>query len=86
MRLTELEEKILDYMKTLYKAKYKGRLEVHKNNTEYTVIIGVPSYVTPTYISIDTDNEDTFLEYIYSELKNRNYVRMEIYKVIRTNE
>jgi hypothetical protein len=73
-------------MENLYNVEYRGRLEVHKNDTEYTLILGVPSYMAPTYISMGTDEEDVFLEYAYSELKNRNYLRIEIYKVIKTNE
>lgn len=86
MQLPELEKKILDYIKTAYNAEYAGLLEVTKEDTIYTLKIGIPSYMSPTTITIDTDSEDSFLEYIYSELKSRNYMRLEIYKIVRTNE
>ena len=83
MRILELEKKINDFITTTYKATYNGLLEVHKENTQYMFILGVPSYMSPTTISIDTEDEEIFLEYIYSELKVRNYMKVYFYKVIK---
>lgn len=85
MRIPELEEKISDFIVTTYNATFIGLLEVHKENDLYSLTLGLPSYMSPTTISIDATNDDEFLDYIYTELKLRNYMRLEIYKVIRKN-
>lgn len=94
MRRPELEQKILDYIETLYKAKYVGLLEVEQIDeinpvTQevqplYKFKIGVPSYMVPTTTSINIDNDDAFLAYIYEDLRVRNYMKLDKYKVIRT--
>lgn len=42
--------------------------------------------MSPTTISIECDTDEQFLEFIQSELRSRNYMRLDIYKVIRTND
>ena len=86
MRLLELEEKILDYIRTYYKANYNGRLEVDNDDGIFTFIIGVPSYMAPTTVSLATDDADEFLDFIKKELRERNYMRIYSYKVNRNNE
>ena len=83
MQEEELLEKILDYIKTTYKAEYTGRASVKKNGTEYIFRIGIPSYMSPTSIAGSFETDDQFLEYIYEELRTRNYIRLYIYKVTR---
>lgn len=39
----------------------------------------------PTTIATDIDSEEEFLKFIDRELKTRNYLRQEYYKVIRTS-
>jgi hypothetical protein len=39
--------------------------------------------MTPTTITIDCNTDEEFLDYIYSEIRTRNYIRLEIYKVTR---
>jgi hypothetical protein len=73
-------------MKTIYKAEYIGLLEVHKEDSIYKFIMGIPSYMSPTTISIEADNDDIFLDFIYHELICRNYVRSDFYKIIKKNE
>ena len=70
-------------MRTLYEANYIGRLEVEQIDDEYTLIIGIPSYMAPTYIACICESDKQFLEYIEEELRKRNYMRLEIYKTIR---
>lgn len=48
------------------------------------LILGLPSYMQPTSIAHDGDDE-SFLEYIYEELRTRNYIRVYFYKVNRDN-
>jgi 3-hydroxyacyl-CoA dehydrogenase len=86
MRRIELEQKILDYIKTTYNAEYKGFLEVNQIDDMYNLALGIPSYMAKTYIGIAADNDISFLSYIYEELRKRNYIRQDVYKVIRTNE
>lgn len=86
MRRIELEKKILDYIKILYNAEYVGYLRVDQDEDSYTLQIGLPSYMTLTSISRDAGSDTEFLEFIEEELRTRNYMRQDIYKVIRTNE
>jgi len=82
----ELRQVILDYIKNCYKAEYIGLLQVKKLNPGYVFIIGIPSYMFPTTITCDYDNDESFLNFIYAEIRTRNYMRADMYKVIRTND
>lgn len=82
----DLVTQILDYIKNLYKAEYVGFIEVTQEGTIYILRMGVPSYMMPTIISGEFDNDAKFLEYIKEELRTRNYMRLEIYKVTREND
>lgn len=86
MRRTGLENVILDYIKTLYNAEYVGYLRVFQEDDSYTLQIGLPSYMTLTNISRDSASDTEFLDFIKEEFRTRNYMRQDIYKVIRTNE
>lgn len=81
---SELEQMIRDYIRTWYRAIYTGMLLVTKNNPGYTLTIGIPSYMIPTTINCDCDTDDEFLDFIYSELRSRNYIRLDKYVVHRT--
>lgn len=84
MQRPDLVTKILDYMLNLYKAQYTGRIEVVQNDNTYMLLMGIPSYMVPTtnYYVCETDEE--FLDYIYEELRVRNYMKIDKYQVIRT--
>lgn len=82
----ELEKVIHDYIMTLYKACYNGVLKVTKIGSSYRMSIAVPSYMHPTTISGDFSTDQQFLDYICSELKTRNYMRVYFYKVNRTKD
>lgn len=86
MEEQELEQKIRDYIMRCYNAEYVGYLKVEKLNPGYKCILGIPSYMLPTSIAIDCETDDEFLKYIYSELRSRNYVRQDVYKVVRNSE
>lgn len=81
----DLVAQILDYILTLYKAEYIGRLEVYQNGTTYMFLIGVPSYMVPTTNFYEATNDEDFLTYIFEELRTRNFMKIDKYKVIRTN-
>ena len=86
MRRIDLEEEILDYIKELYEAEYVGYLRVFQDGTSYTMDIGLPSYMILTNMSCDSEDDEGFLEFIKEEFRTRNYMRLDIYKVIRKNE
>ncbi len=54
--------------------------------TTYKFTIGIPSYMVPTTIVIQCYSDNEFLNYIYSELRTRNYIRLDIYKVTRNSD
>ena len=80
----DLETKIHDLIRKLYKAKYNGTLEVTNKNGIYVLKLGVPTPELATQISLQTDSEEEFLEYLEKELKDRDYMRVYYYKVKRT--
>lgn len=86
--MTELElaQAIRDYIESWYKATFTGLLEVQKTDNDYMFILGVPHYMFPTTIASSHETDEEFLDYIYSELRTRNYMRQFYYKVIRTPE
>ncbi len=84
MQRPELVQQILDYMRETYKAEYIGRIEVNQIDTEYMFLIGVPSYMLPTTIYYSCNSDEEFLDFIYEELRTRNYMKIDKYQVIRT--
>lgn len=94
MQRPDLVQQILDYIETLYKAKYVGLIEVEQLNdidpvtqetqVSYKFKLGVPAYMIPTVTIINVDNDDAFLDFIYEDLRVRNYMKIDKYKVIRT--
>ena len=86
MKRADLEAMILDYMKNLYKASYIGFIEVIQKDDEYSLTLGIPSYMTLTSISMQSDKDEDFLSYIYEELRTRNYIRNYFYKVVKEHE
>ena len=83
MQRPDLVEKILDYIRTLYKADYIGLLQVTQDENAYVFRIGLPSYMATTRIMGDFSSDDDFLNTVYEELRTRNYMRLNIYKVVR---
>lgn len=86
MTEAELEQAIRDYIMTWYKATYTGLLQVTKEDNLYMFILGVPHYMFPTTIACNFDTDEAFLDFIYSELRTRNYMRQFYYKVNRVGE
>ena len=77
----ELTEKIRDYILVIYNAEYNGLLSVTKTDTEYIFRIGLPSYMSPTVMCGNFETDDEFLEYIYSEVRTRNYMKVYMYRI-----
>ena len=84
MRRQDLEQMIHELIRTEYNATYIGRLEVEQTDSEYRLTIGLPSYMAPTTMAINCETDKEFIDFITSELKTRNYMRLDIYKVTRT--
>jgi len=82
----ELVAQILDYIKILYKAEYKGFIQVTQIDNVYKLQMGLPCYMVPTSNIYETDSDEEFLSFIYEELRTRNYMRLDIYKTIRSND
>lgn len=82
----ELANQTLDYIKELYKAEYIGLLEVVQEDDLYTLHMGMPSYMMRTTMSCQADSDQGFLDFMKEELRTRNYMRLDIYKVNRTND
>lgn len=80
----DLETKIHELILKLYKAEYNGKLEVTNKNGIYVLKLGVPTPELATQISLQTDDEKEFLEYLEKELRDRDYMRVYYYKVKRT--
>jgi hypothetical protein len=80
----DLENRIRDFIKTQYGAIFNGLLEVIKEDSIYTLKLGIPSYMYPTVLICEASNDEDFLKYIYNELATRNYIRFEYYRTIRT--
>lgn len=86
MQEQELENLIRGYIKTLYNAEYTGLVRVEKLNPGYKCILGIPSYMVQTSFAIDCETDEEFLDYVYKELRSRNYIRQEVYKVLRNSQ
>lgn len=84
MNNLELIAKILDYIKELYSAEYKGFIEIKKVDSIYVLSIGIPNYMIPTTMSGEFENDEEFLNYVYEELRIKNYMRVYFYEVLRT--
>lgn len=80
----ELEQAIRDYIMSLYKACYVGWLKVDKLNPGYKLSLGIPSYLFPTTVAGDWETDESFLAYVYEDLRIRNYMRVYFYQVRRT--
>lgn len=84
-RIQVLEKKICELISQIYQANYIGYLKVEYLNPGYKLILGIPSYMAQTSIATDIDDEVEFIDFIEKEIKSRNYLRQEYYKVIRTS-
>lgn len=83
MRRTDLELVISDYITNLYNANYTGTLEVYEEDGLYTMKLGMPSYMSLTTISAETSTDADFISFIQEELRSRNYMRVDNYRVVR---
>lgn len=72
--MNDLISKIRKIIFDQYKCIFNGKLEVLKNSSGYSLIIGIPSNDKPSTINIDGSEED-FIKYLTEELKiNKRYI------------
>lgn len=83
MKTQILEKKISEWIKDNYSATYIGLLEVMELHPGFQLKLGIPSYLIPTYIALDCETPEEFLDFVYKELKERNYMRQYVYRVYR---
>lgn len=69
--MTILTKKIKLIIFKLYKAIFKGKLEVHHKDGIYTLIIGIPSNMRPSSYNFE-GTEEQFLKFIEEEFKCNN--------------
>ena len=81
MEKNTIEDEIRDLIKHLYKAEYTGTLKVDNTDGIYELRLGVPHDSMPTYISMQCDSKEEFLEFLEKELANREYLRVYYYKI-----
>lgn len=81
--MQELEKKIHDFIKECYKAEFTGLLKVSNDNGIYSLVLGIPSYMAPTTLSLQADSDEEFLNYVKKELVSNNYVRVDFYKIVK---
>ena len=85
--MEELEDKIHDYICNYYDQKYIGHLKVTKNGTIYTLVIGLPTAEHPTYLSIQADTDEEFLQFACKEIRDNRYTTnmVDSYEIRRTD-
>lgn len=84
MTTAELEQAILDYIRNWHSADYVGTIEVTVENGVYKLALGIPSYMCLTTIGGEFSSDEDFLNFIYEEIRKRNYMKVDFYKVYRT--
>ena len=71
----ELETTVRGLILKVYGAVYNDKLHVENKDGIYSLWIPILSWMDPTVLSIETDDENVFLKFIEDELKKRNYVK-----------
>ena len=78
--LVILTKEIRKIIWNLYKALFKGKLEVHKMDSGYTLVIGIPSNDRPSFIDVQGTKED-FLKYIQKDFKDNKRIWIDFKQV-----
>lgn len=80
--MTTLEQKIFDYIETIYKCTFIGRVSVEITGNLYEFRLTLGNYMAPIYMSFECSTEDDFLNRAYKEISERNLVKSKFYKII----
>lgn len=83
--MTELEQKIFDFIECHYKAKFQGVVQVIQSDGDYCLSLTLNNYMIPLKIFYQCDNDDQFYTYITKELIKRNLVRVGYFKLVLEN-
>lgn len=78
--LVILTKEIRKIIWNLYKALFKGKLEVRKTDSGYTLVIGIPSNDRPSFIDVQGTKED-FLKYIQKDFKDNKRIWIDFKQV-----
>lgn len=75
-----LTKEIRKIIWNLYKCVFRGKLEVHKTNSGYTLVIGIPSNDRPSFIDVQGTKEE-FLKYIQKDFKDNKRIWIDFKQV-----
>lgn len=78
--LVILTKEIRKIIWNLYKVFFKGKLEVHKTDSGYTLVLGIPSNDRPSFIDVQGTKED-FLKYIQKDFKDNKRIWIDFKQV-----
>ena len=85
---TGLQQAVLDLIKKVYCSDYNHRIEVihheadKQNPSEYILHLYIHEQrLAPMCIAKQCDTDEEFLQYIEDELKRRNLIRSDFYKI-----
>lgn len=88
MENSGLQQAVLDIIKKVYCRDYNHRLEVihHEaegsNPSEYVLHMYIHTQrLAPLCIACQCDTDEEFLQYVEDELKRRNLIRSDFYKI-----
>lgn len=81
--MTNLEQRIFDYIECKYKAKFLGDLHVHKdeNDGSYTLFLITSNYMAPLCITHQVTSEEDFYNKVTQDLGTRDLVRVGYFKL-----
>lgn len=88
--MTALEDKIFKFIESEYEATFLGKVKVditteENQPIEYTLGLILSNYMIPLYISMQTNDEDKFYNYVCKELQQRNLSVVKYFKLIKND-
>lgn len=87
--MNELEEKILQIIRDVYKKEYIGKIKVTKlqDQDSYILRLYMNYYdFAPIIIAADVKNAEDFLEFVRKELSSRQLIQAKFFKVVRADD
>jgi hypothetical protein len=84
--MTGLEINIKNFIETQYEAEFLGEIKVDITDDEYCLNIITNNPMNPIVICSQSIDEDSFYTFITKEIANRDLVRVDYIKLIKTNE
>lgn len=73
--MKELEQKVYDFFIEHYNTKFNGIVKINKIEDMYECTLELnEQWFVPTYIMLQTDNDDDFIKYLLKEIRSRNLI------------